>query len=174
MAKESAQFVREFAWSFPETNDTAFVLRAEGKPVGWLRFAREEGALSTAEWEGCRWTLERRGLFHPSVTVRSEQSDEAEAVFTSSPVGGGTVTFSSGDRYTWTREHFWSTTRCFRPQDNSSAVCLSLESSPLTAGGKVTACAGAAPSDTPILVLLAWYLRLLEFGRLSESIFVCG
>jgi hypothetical protein len=54
-------------------------------------------------------------------------------------------------------------------------VCLSQQSGPLASGGKVMVCSNAVHlAETPILVLLAWYLRVLAFEKLTESIFVFG
>jgi hypothetical protein len=131
---------------------------------------------SAAEWEGRRWSFEHHGLAHPSVTVRREGSEEPVALLTTSAAGARIVRFSSGRRYRWTREHLWTAGWCFRREDEPSPVSVvSQEPGPFMPGGKVHVCCAAADSpDAPVLVLLAWFLRLLEFDLLSESIFICA
>lgn len=175
MTTQSARIDHEMEWSYPEPGEQAFVLRAHGERIGLLRFEKQPGARSVAEWDGQRWTFERHGLFHPSVTVRCEGSGEIVAAFTPSPAGGGGVAFSTGKHFGWAREHPWASTWCFRSKEHKSTVCVSQRAGPLTAGAKVTVCPNAATApETPLLVLLAWYLRVVEFEKLSESIFVCG
>ena len=42
-------------------------------------------------------------------------------------------------------------------------------------GGKVAICSDAMHNEeTPVLILLAWYLRILEVLRMSESVLVCA
>lgn len=175
MTIESVHATDELAWSFPEQGESAYVLHCHDKPIGWLRFEKDPGANSIAEWEGRRWTFERTGAHHAPVTMRCQGSEEAAAVFIPWSTGGGIAVLRSGARYCWNRKQVLSATYCFRGEENKSAVCVTQESGPLVAGGTVHVCADAVESpDTPILVLLAWYLRILEFQRLSESIFGCG
>jgi hypothetical protein len=168
----TVQTAEEFVWTFPAGDDSAFVLHAHGRAIGRLQFAKEPGGHSTAEWDGRRWIFERQGH---SVTVRAEGSEEAAAVFTPTPTGGGIAVLANGARYCWAREHIWSPVWCFHGKESRSAVCVAQQAGPLAAGGKAVICAEAAKSpDTPILVLLAWYLRVLEFQKLSECLFLCG
>lgn len=165
----------QFAWRFRDDGAPGFVLTAGGRPIGGLEFAHEAGVRSAAEWEGRRWTLEHSEARYPSITVRAEGSEDAAAVFASNHTGGGTVTFASGARYWWSHEHFWTGGWCFRSCDDRSAVCVTQHAGPLTAGGQVTVCDDTGPSaETPLLVLLAWYLRLLQFDRLADSICLGG
>jgi len=54
-------------------------------------------------------------------------------------------------------------------------VCLSQEAGPLRQGGKVSVCRGAADRpETPILLLLAWFLRIMDFEMLVEGLFRVG
>ena len=60
-------------------------------------------------------------------------------------------------------------------QEQKSSVCLSQETGPLTQGGKVSVCCGAADlPETPVLLLLAWFLRIMDFEMLVEGIFRVG
>jgi len=175
MTEAAVQTGNCFVWSFPSEGDSAFVVRREeGQPIGWLRFEPHGSGLSTAEWEGRRWTFERTGPPHSAITIRAEGADEP-AIFTLWRNGGGSLTLPSGAHYCWNRKHILSTTWCFRSEQNQSAVCVNQHTGPLVAGGTVTMCCKSAQSpDMPLLVLLAWYLRILEFQRLTDSLFVCG
>lgn len=157
----------DLAWTYPEGADGAFRLHDHGEPAGWLKFDRVR---SSAGWQGRSWSFEHAG----PITIRAA-SGELAGVFTPRPNGGGTVDLSSGRSYCWNRKHVLSRTWCFRSLDNQSTVCVSQEAGPLISGGAVTLCPQAAQSpDTALLVLLAWYLRVLEFETLSNSQFVCG
>ena len=175
MTTSSALASSEIAWAYPDRAHPAFVLRAGREEIGWLRFEKDIGAQSTAELEGHRWTLEHNGLHHPRVTIRDQASNRAVAEFTPCLTGGGVARFPNGRLFCWTREHIWSGTWCFRCKENKSTVCVSQETRPLTAGSRVTVCSDAAQlEEAPVLVLLAWYLRVLEFEMLTESVVVCG
>ena len=59
--------------------------------------------------------------------------------------------------------------------EQKSSVCLSQEAGPLMQGGKVSVCCGAADlPETPVLLLLAWFLRIMDFEMLMEGIFRIG
>jgi len=167
---------RELAWSSPQAGQRAFVLRAGEKEVGRLQFEDGVGGRSTAELDGRRWTFERTGAFYPSVTIYAEGASEPVAEFIPRLAGcGGVVSFASGVRYCWNRAHVWSASWCFRREGERSSVCVTQEAGPLKSGGKAIVCCDAAPlAETPVLVLLAWYLRVLMFARMAESIVVCG
>ncbi len=175
MIRSSALGSREFVWDRPDSGRLAFVLRAHEEEIGWLQFESGLGVRSSAEFEGQRWTFERTGMFHPCVTIRAEGSDAVVAEFTPRLTGGsGVVSFASGTRYCWNTARIWSTTWCFRSNEHKSAVCVSQEAGSLTSGGKVMTCSEAAHPETPILVPLAWYLRVLSLEGLVESILSYG
>ena len=165
----------DLLWSFPDAGQQAFVLRAGGAVVGRLEFETETNTRSTAEFEGRRWTFEQNHGFHPSVTIRAETSGELVAEYVPHLTGGGVVSFASGACYCWSRQSIWSERWCFRCKRDKSAVCVSQEVERLMDGGKVHVCSDAALlPEAPILVLLAWYLRVLDFARLEQGIMLCG
>jgi len=176
MINSSALGSREFVWANPDSERQVFVLRARGEEIGWLQFESGLGVRSTAELEGQRWTFERTGVFHACVTIRIESSDASLAEFTPFLTGGGgVVSFTAGTQYCWNRARIWSTNWCFRCKEHKSTVCVSQEAGSLTGGGKVVICSDAAHlPETPVLVLLAWYLRVLAFERLAESLILGG
>lgn len=164
---------RDLAWQFPQTQDGAFELHADGAEVGWLRFDEQPGAHSVGELNGQRWTFEHTGGAFPRVTVRKENAAQATAEYVPWLTGGGVVTFAGGLRYCWNRSKLWSPTWCFRRQGegHGSSVCVSQHAGPLRDGGTVKVCGNAAGlPEAPVLLLLAWYLRVLTFEMLTEAI----
>ena len=84
------------------------------------------------------------------------------------------VTFASGARYCWNRAKIWSGQWCFR-REGEASICLSQHAGPLREGGRVSVCEQAAQlPETAVLVLLAWYLRVLAFETLIETIPTVG
>ncbi len=161
----------EMSWLHPQDNDRTFVLQSEGRPIGRLRFEDEPGARSSAELHGRRWTFERTGAYRHCILVRAADSEAPVAEFTPLLAGGGVLVFADGRKFHWTREHIWSARWCFRSGRQKSAVCVSQEVGAVMSGGKVAVCSGAQErEETPVLILLAWYLRILETVELSESV----
>lgn len=164
----------EMAWLHPLAGDRTFVLHSGGRQIGCLRFEDEPGARSPAELDGRRCTFERTGAYRQCILVRDAGSDAVVAEFTPLLSGGGVAAFAGGRKYLWTRERLWSSRWCFRSKEQSSSVCVSQEVGALMNGGKVAICSGAMErAETPVLILLAWYLRILEVVELSESVLLC-
>ena len=108
------------------------------------------------------WTFKRTGFFAPRITVRTNGSDANFAEFTPSWCGGGTVIFASGRRYELHKTNFWGTSWAFEALDGTAAVTLSGPSGFLKQSGKVQLAPGMATSpETPVLMMLIWYVRLL-------------
>jgi hypothetical protein len=85
------------------------------------------------------------------------------------------VSFDSGVRYRWKKADMWSGKWCFRHAERKSCVCLSQDAGPMVQGGRVSVCCGAADlPETPVLLLLAWFLRIMDFEMLVEGIFRVG
>ena len=121
-----------------------------------------------------RWGFEHSAASHPAVTVFRGDSCEVVAEYFPD-LRGGIVTFPSGSQFCWRRACLWGTRWCFKGRGRSASVCLSQEAGPLIQGAKVTVCGEAAKlPETPILLLLAWYLRVLEFEREAERMTTVG
>ncbi len=162
-------------WIAPEPQGGAFVLRAAGETIGRLQFHAEEGRSATGELDGRRLVFESAGPHHPNVTIRDEASRDIVATFSPSWTGGGFVSFSTGERYRWNRADLLSGCWCFHREGSKKSVCVSQKAGPLNSGGNVKVCAGAVSHpESPILVLLGWYLRVLAFERLAESVVSVG
>ena len=119
-----------------------------------------------------RWSFEHTAGSHPHVIIRQHGSPLTLAEFAPRLTGGGIVTFATGERYCWNRAKIWSPRWCFRREGADSAVCVSQQAGPLTEGGKVGICCDAAARlpEVPVLILLAWYLRVLAFESLTGAI----
>jgi hypothetical protein len=174
MVTLSALGARELIWRYPRKENQAFELCAAGEEFGWLRFEDPAGVRATGELNGQRYTFRHSGGAHPCVFVANEDSTPV-AEFVPRLTGGGTVSFANGARYCWNRAKIWSTQWCFRKEGQTSSICLSQQAGALTEGGKVNVCGKAAQvPETAVLVLLAWYLRVLAFETLVEAIPVVG
>lgn len=166
---------RELAWQFPQSEDQAFELRAAGEPLGWLRFDDRFGTRAVGELNGRKWIFQHSGGMHPRVIVLAEDSETLVAEFVPRAPGGGTVAFTSGARYCWNRARIWSPQWCFRREGETASICVSQYAGALTEGAKVKLCGEAAQlPETAVLVLLAWYLRVVAFETLTEQIPTVG
>ena len=165
---------RELVWQFPRSDEHAFELRAAGEPFGWLRFDDRLGTRAVGELNGQEWIFQHTGGPHPRVIIlREDESLVAE--FTPRPAGGGIVAFTSGARYCWNRARIWSPQWCFRREGETSSICVSQHAGALTEGGKVNVCGKAAQlPETAVLVLLAWYLRVVAFETFTGEIPAVG
>ncbi|MGP8242952.1 MAG: hypothetical protein ACLQVN_00360 [Bryobacteraceae bacterium] len=166
--------IRQLVWQYPETEGQPFVLWDEGVKAGWLQF--HEGPVdSTGEYRGQKWVFRYSTHLHPRVTVYRGDSEQVLAEYVHCFTGGGLVSFDSGVRYRWKRTDIWGARWCFRRAEEKSSVCLSQEAGPLTQGARVSVCCGAADlPETPVLLLLAWFLRIIDFEMLVEGIFRVG
>ncbi|MGA9625982.1 MAG: hypothetical protein WBL65_22155 [Bryobacteraceae bacterium] len=166
--------IRDLVWEYPEREGQPFLLLDAGVEMGRLAF-HEEPAASIGEFRGGRWSFRYSTKLHPRVTVHRGDSQELVAEYIPCLMGGGLVSFHSGARYRWRKASVWGDKWCFRQQGQKSSVCLSQETGPLTQGGKVSICCGAADlPETPALLLLAWFLRIMDFEMLVEGLFRVG
>jgi hypothetical protein len=174
MTSTGKSATRDLQWRYPESGGSSFVLQDRGTEIGWLQF-HEEPTPSTGEFEGKRWMFRYSHTLQPRITVYAEGSPEPVAEYLPSLTGGGVVTFASGVEYRWRRSKLWSDRWCFSLPHQRSSICVSQEAGPLTKGGQVAVCCGAADlAETPVLLLLAWFLRVLEFEMLVGGIFRAG
>lgn len=174
MTSLSESMTRELIWQYPKQDGQPFVLLDDGAEVGWLQF-HEKPAESSGEFRGQRLVFRYTARLHPRVTVYRGDSQDVLAEYVPCFTGGGMVSFDSGVRYRWRKADMWGGKWCFRHAERKSSVCLSQEAGPLIQGGKVSVCCGAADlPETPILLLLAWFLRIMDFEMLVEGVFWAG
>jgi hypothetical protein len=160
-------------WEYPAGENEPYVLRAGTAERGWLRFEEDPAACSTAEIEGGRWSLRRTGDIHPHVTAYSGDAPDPVAEFIPARRGGGVLNFAGGPRFGLKRGNIWGTKWCFHREGEGKgcSVCLSQEAGPLRTGATIQVCPDAARlPETQLLVVLAWYLRVLNFQLESENI----
>jgi hypothetical protein len=163
----------ELVWRYPQTAGSPYELSTATGTRGWLRFDERPGALSVGELDGRRWTFQHTGGSHPRVAIGHGDASAPVAEYVPWLTGGGVVSFAGGPSYCWNRSKIWSPTWCFRRQGESRgcSICVSQRAGPLRDGATVKVCGEAALlPETPILVLLAWYLRVMAFEILTESI----
>lgn len=165
---------REMNWQFPRSLNAPFELYAAGAQVGSLRFEDLFGARAIGELEGKTWVFDYKCVPHASVSICKAGEETPVAEYVPRLTGGGIVTFAGGARYCWNRAKIWSSQWCFR-REGQASICMSQHAGALTEGGKVSVCEQAAQMpETAVLVLLAWYLRVLAFQNLTEAIPTVG
>ena len=72
------------------------------------------------------------------------------------------MVFSSGRRYHLRHTNFWGTEWAFEAEDGSAAIALSGNRGFFKHGGTATVTHSAAGlPETPVMLLLIWYLRVL-------------
>lgn len=174
MTSLSESKTRELIWQYPQQEGEPFLLWDEGVKAGCLRFHKEPEE-SSGEFRGQRLAFRYSAQLHPRVTVYRGGSQDVLAEYVPCFTGGGMVSFDSGVRYRWNKTDIWGSKWCFRHAEQKSSVCLSQEAGPLSQGGKVSVCCGAADlPETPVLLLLAWFLRIMNFEMLEEGLFGVG
>jgi hypothetical protein len=155
------QFVgQELEWVQPRAMRRAFHLIADGENVASLQF--ESGSRATGECAGGKWTFQRTGFLAPKITVREAGSDLDLAVFTPMWMGGGTVAFAAAQRYQFRPDNFWRTEWVFETEDGKVLTTISGRPHLFKMGGVATVAQSAALlPETPVLLLLTWYVRVL-------------
>ena len=135
-------------------------MRAGDDVVATLRFQR--GSLADAEAEGHHWTFKRQGFWQPRVTVRAPGSDADVAVFRPRWAGGGTLDFADGRSVRLSSANFWQSQWVWEEKDQP-LILFKGRHGIVKAKGAVEIQPGAeSRADTPLLVLLGWYLILLH------------
>jgi hypothetical protein len=151
---------RELIWVESAGREPAYSLRAGGEHIGHLTRSR-----ATGELEGHRWVFEHAGF--TEVIVRADGSSRVLATFSQRWKDGGLVKFTTGRTYCWTTSHIWSTTYLLRGGEPVPSECITHEA-PSMAGSRVTVCAAAAClPETPVLVLLGWFLEVGARDRVA-------
>ena len=150
----------ELLWIQPAARRREHELRAGDDVVATLRF--QGGSLADAEAEGHHWTFKRQGFWQPRVTVRVAGSDADVAVFRPRWAGGGTLDFADGRSVRLSSANFWQSEWVWQEKDDP-LILFKGRHGIVKAKGAVEIQPGAAGrADTPLLVLLGWYLILLH------------
>jgi len=154
---------QELEWRRQTGVRRQFELMGGGEPIASLRFQSVLGSLAVGECAGNQWTFKRTGFFAPKITVRAAGSDTDLAVFTANMMGGGgSLVFGGGRRFHLRQANFWATQWVFETENGEAAASLTAHVNPFQVSGTVQAApAAAAWPETPVLILLIWYVRIL-------------
>ena len=161
----------DLCWIQPKGLDNRwFELRAGDGIVATLEFETLCGSLARAQSADGSWTFKRVGFFNPRVTVRKAGQEADLAVYTPRWTGReGTLEFPDGRVFGWVQANFWATK--FQITDAAGYSLVSFESgaekSRLSDIFKTQARVeigrrGRALPELPLLVLLGWYLIILQ------------
>jgi hypothetical protein len=152
----------ELEWRQPEARHRLYQLTRNGETIATLRFEKFSGSLATGEYAQKQWTLKRTGFLSPRVLVREAGSEVDLAIFTPGWTGQGWLMFNSGRRYHLRSTNFWQTEWAFDAEEGSPAVILTGPHGVFKQGGRATVTESSASlPETPVLLLLIWYLRIL-------------
>ena len=149
----------QFDWSQPEAFSRRFELSADGRVVGRVEFSRALGSLAIASFAETRWSFKRTGFFSPRITVRSEGAEADIAIFSPVWSGGGMLQLSGGRRFQLRSTSFWGSDWVFEDEAGQVVVSLHGPTGFLKSGGR--AVVSQSLPESPLLVLLLWYIRVL-------------
>ncbi len=140
----------------------SFELRAGDERFGRLEWDSMLSNQARGEILGSAWSLRRHGIFKAIVTLRVAGAEAVPGIFRYHWNGEGTLELESGRRYHWRRLSFWGCRWAFVDDAGIEKVRFRLE-------GFLHGCASVElaednEGDTPLLVLLGWYLRVLAEG----------
>jgi hypothetical protein len=165
----------ELEWRQPEMMRRFFELADGGQQVASLRFESGFGSLATGNCGQGSWTFKRSGFLSPKVSVREAATGNESAVFTPGWSGSGWVAFRAGVRYQLRSTNFWRTEWAFEAEDGSVLVTLEGRPHLFKQGGVVTVAELAASvAETPVLLLLMWYVRVLMHEDAAAGAAVAG
>jgi hypothetical protein len=157
-------------WVQPKAFHRCFELRRGEHVVGTLEFRSACGSLALAVTSAGRWTFKRVGFFSPRVTVRREGEETDLALYRARWTGTeGILEFPDRRTYMWKAANFWATQFGFHRADGGPLVTFSSGSGE---GGlsnlfKSQARVEMPPAarkaeEVPLLVVLGWYLMVLQ------------
>jgi hypothetical protein len=166
----SLVFERKLHWVQPKRMQRKFELCGGELIFATLEFQKIFGSLATAVASVGRWTFKRVGFFNPRVTVRREGEENDLAVYRPTWSGThGAIDFGDGRLFHWKTANFWATR--YTLVDGSGELLVTYHSGLKDArlGNllKTQARVEIDPAaydlaELPILVLLGWYLIILQ------------
>jgi hypothetical protein len=151
---------RRLLWVQPAAG-LFFELRAGDEVASRLRWERV--SLASGEAADQRWTFKREGFWHPRVTVRVPNSDANVAVFHPGWTRGGTLELGPGRQFRFGVATFWSREWDWMDELGQPLVHFRNHGSGLKLECEVVIESNAnALPETPLLVVLGWYLLVLS------------
>jgi len=150
----------ELHWKQGERLKAVYELHAGTDLLGMIDFQRS--TLATAEAEGFAWTFKREGFWRQRVTVRPVGSDANVAEFRPHLGGGGELSTTNGTTFHLGASNFWHSEWQWRRADEQLVAFRPRSGALKTEGSVVVAPAAVQLAELPLLVLLGWYLILLE------------
>ena len=160
----------ELFWEQPNAWQRSFVLSSAEAIYAKLDFNSAFSTLADAMTEGEHWTFKRVGCFSTRVTVRRAGSKVDLATYYPNWTGSeGQIQFSNGELTTWRISNFWATKYSIRRENGIELFTYQsgLRNSKFTNLFKQQAQVIFCPEawqikELPILILLGWYLVILQ------------
>jgi len=161
---------KEIFWEQPKVSQRNFFLRSEEATFGQLEFNSSFSTMAVATLGDVQWTLKRVGFFSTRITIRQAGSVVDFATYHPKWTGSqGLVRFASGEEYTWNVANFMSTRYTFSRTGGLELITYLSGSRTKKFPNifKQDARVSIAPDawltkELPILVLLGWYLVILQ------------
>jgi len=164
-------------WMQPKGTARSFELYSSDVLVGRLDFQSAWGSLALAVTSSQSWTFKRVGFFNTRVTVRLAGATPVSpgkepqdiAIYRPNWRGEGWIENASGRRVYWRPANFWASRFIISAEDSSPLIFYQegVEHPRFTdwfktqAGVTIEYPARGMP-ETPMLVLLGWYLIVLQ------------
>jgi hypothetical protein len=160
----------ELFWEQPNGWQRSFVLSSGEAIYAKLDFNSAFSTLADAMTEGEHWTFKRVGCFSARVTVRRTGSKVDLATYYPNWTGShGQIQFSTGELYTWRISNFWATRYSISKEDGIELFSYQSGSrnwkftNLFKQQVQVVLCPKAWQiKELPILILLGWYLVILQ------------
>ncbi|MGA2135255.1 MAG: hypothetical protein ABSH50_23455 [Bryobacteraceae bacterium] len=166
---------RQLTWRQAEALRRYFQLMDGEREIASVRFESLGGSRATGQSGGKAWTFKRTGFLSPKITIREPGSDKDIAAFSPGWMGSGWIAFAGGRRFQLRHTNFWGTAWAFEAEDGAPAVLLSAHPGFFKQGGVATVTQAAAGwPETPVLLLLIWYVRILANEDAAASAGVAG
>lgn len=159
---------KDLFWAFAPGSTDAYELRDGDEVAGNLSLLSTTGLLVEGICAEGRWTFKRVGFFSTHITVRATGIGENLAVFTPTVGGGGTLSFAGGPTFRWTPQSAVEAGWDFVAEDGFVVVSVgpTTENTPVDTarieGRTAVSLAAAGVHQLPVLVLLAWYLYVIN------------
>ena len=167
----------ELFWEQQKASRRNFVLCSGEQIFARIDFTSAFSTLADAKSGGEHWTLKRVGCLSSQVTIRRVGSVVNLATYHPNWTGSqGQVRFSTGEIYNWEVANFWSTQYAIHSEDGNELVTYRFgsKSRKLSNIFKQQAQVVITPEawqlqELPILVLLGWYLIVLQADDLAAA-----